>query len=208
MSAIAGVALAVVQFVISIVIAGVLLAAGPAGHRAARSIALRLAGERGGELASLAAATVKNVAQGILGVALIQSALIGLGLFVAGVPHAGLWALLCLMLAVIQLPPFLVLIPIISYVFSSESTAVSIAFTIWMMLAGLSDNVLKPILLSRGLELPMVVIFMGSVGGFVLSGFIGLFVGAVVLALGYELFQVWLGQSSGVDAQSPGVPSD
>ena len=202
LSAVAGVALGVVQFVISIVIAGVLLASREGGYQTAQSIGVRLAGERGGELADLAGATVKNVATGILGVALIQSALIGVGLFVAGVPHAALWTLLCMMLAVVQLPPFLVLIPIIIYVFSVASTTAAVLFTIWMMLAGFSDNVLKPLLLARGLELPMLVIFMGSVGGFMLSGFIGLFVGAVVLALGYELFQAWLGAVAQPEAEA------
>jgi predicted PurR-regulated permease PerM len=193
LSAVAGVVLGIVQFAISIAIAGVLLASGTGGYQTAQSIAARLAGERGEALADLAGATVKNVAQGILGVALIQSALIGVGLFVAGVPHAALWTLMCLMLAVVQLPPLLVVVPLIVYVFSAASTPAAIAFTIWMLIAAFSDNVLKPVLLSRGLDLPMIVIFMGSIGGFMLSGFVGLFVGAVVLALGYELFAAWLG---------------
>jgi predicted PurR-regulated permease PerM len=112
------------------------------------------------------------------------------------VPHAALWTALCLLLAVIQLPPFLVIIPVMFYVFSTASTPAAVAFTIWSILAGASDNVLKPLLLARGLDIPMVVIFMGAIGGFMASGFIGLFVGAVVLALGYELFMAWLEQGS------------
>jgi predicted PurR-regulated permease PerM len=203
LSTAAGLGLGIVQFVISIAIAGVLLAGAGTGHRVAKEIATRLAGERGEELTDLAGATVRGVAQGILGVALIQSALIGLGLFAVGVPHAALWTLLCLMLAVIQLPPFLVVIPIIVYVFTTSSTGVAVAFTIWQVLAGGSDNVLKPLLLARGIDVPMIVIFMGAIGGFMGSGFIGLFVGAVVLALGYELFMAWLSEGRPREAVEP-----
>jgi predicted PurR-regulated permease PerM len=96
--------------------------------------------------------------------------------------------------AIIQLPPLLVLLPIIFYVFATSGTTASVLFAIWSFLASSSDTFLKPILLARGLDLPMVVIFMGAIGGFVMSGFIGLFVGAVILALGYKLFMAWLGE--------------
>jgi predicted PurR-regulated permease PerM len=208
LSTAAGLGLGIVQFVVSIAISGVLLAGADSGHRVAKEVANRLAGERGDELTDLAGATVRGVAQGILGVALIQSTLIGLGLFAAGVPHAALWTLLCLMLAVIQLPPFLVVLPIIAYVFTTSSTGVAIVFTIWQVLAGGSDNVLKPLLLARGSDVPMIVIFMGAIGGFMMSGFIGLFVGAVVLSLGYELFMAWLSEGDRPgDAERETVPA-
>ncbi len=188
----AGLGLGILQFIASILVAGVLLASSASGSQAARSVARRLAGARGGEFADLAGATVRSVAQGILGVAIIQSFLIGIGMFAAGIPHAALWTLLCLLLAVVQLPPSLVVIPVVVWVFTTASTFGAVVFTIWMVIAGFSDNVLKPILLGRGLNIPMVIIFVGSIGGFMSSGFIGLFVGAVVLALGYELFRAWL----------------
>jgi predicted PurR-regulated permease PerM len=196
LSAAAGVGLGILQFVVSIIIAGVILASSRKGAEVAAAIATRLVDERGPEFVALSAATVRGVAQGILGVALIQSVLVGIGLFAADVPHASLWTALCLVVAIIQLPPLLLLLPIIFYVFATSGTTTSVLFTIWSILASGSDTFLKPVLLARGLDLPMVVIFMGAIGGFVLSGFIGLFVGAVILALGYRLFMAWLGESA------------
>ena len=194
-SAAAGAGLGILQFVVAIVIAGVLLYNAEAGGRAARLIGSRLAGEQGVEFTEVAEATVRSVARGILGVALIQSLLAGLGLLAAGVPAAGLWALLCLLLAVIQIGIILVLIPVIIYLFSTADTFTAVAFLIWSILIAPLDNILKPILLGRGVAVPMVVIFLGAIGGFLASGIIGLFVGAVVLALGYKLFLAWLTES-------------
>ena len=146
---------------------------------------------RGPELVALAGATVQSVARGILGVALIQAILSGIGMAVVGVPGAGLWALMVLILAVIQLPALLVLGPVILYVFSTASTFTAVAFTIWSLIAGGCDTFLKPILLGRGAQVPMLVIFIGAIGGFMGSGIIGLFVGAIVLSLGYRLFIAW-----------------
>jgi predicted PurR-regulated permease PerM len=195
LAALAGVGLGIAQFVISILIAGVFLASSSSGANAARTLATRLVGERGPEFVDLSAATIRGVAQGIIGVALIQTVLVGIGLFVAGVPHASLWTALCLVVAVIQLPPLLVLIPVIIYMFSTGTMTAAVLFTIWSVLASGSDTFLKPILLARGLDLPMVVIFMGAIGGFMMSGFIGLFVGAVILALSYKLFMAWLAEA-------------
>jgi predicted PurR-regulated permease PerM len=159
-----------------------------------------MAGERGEKFADLAGATVRSVAVGIVGVAMIQSALLGIGFVVAGVPHAALWTVLCVFLAVLQLPTIIVALPIMIYMFSYSTTTVAVLFAIWSTLAGLSDNVLKPILLARGVETPMIVIFMGAIGGFVSAGFIGLFVGAVILSLGYELLMAWIDGDGKVEA--------
>lgn len=188
----AGLGLSLLQSLISILIAGALLANSATGARTARAIASRLVQGRGEEFVELAAATVRGVTVGILGVAIIQALLIAVGLFAIGIPHASLWAVVCLMLAVVQLPPFLVVIPIMIYAFGEYGTTSATLFAIWTTLACLSDNVLKPILLARGLDIPMAVIFMGSIGGFMAAGFIGLFLGAVILALGYELLTAWI----------------
>jgi predicted PurR-regulated permease PerM len=188
----AGAGFGILQFVIAIIIAGVLLAHASGGHDAADAIATRLAGERGKGLADLAETTVRSVARGILGVALIQSLLAGLGFLVAGVPAAGLLALLCLLLGVTQIGIAVILIPVVIYLFNTADTFTAVAFLIWSIPVGLLDNVLKPILLGRGVKTPMVIIFIGAIGGFLSSGIIGLFIGAVLLALGYELFLVWL----------------
>ena len=197
---VAGVGLGILQFIFAIAIAGVLLAHECQARRAARTLARRLAGERGVEFAALATATVHSVTRGILGVAAIQAILAGLGWLAAGVPAAGVWALLALLLSVVQLGIFLVAIPILVYVFADGDTTTFVALLIWTLVVGSLDNILKPILLGRGVEVPMAVIFVGAIGGFLSSGIIGLFVGAVVLVLGYKLFIAWLEEHAGPDS--------
>ena len=140
----------------------------------------------------LASATVSSVVQGIVGVALIQAILAGVGFVAADVPGAGLWAMFVLVAAIVQLPVFLVVIPPIFLVFSSASTPVAVTLTLWCFFITLIDNVLKPILFGRGVEVPTIVIFVGAIGGMLSMGIIGLFVGSVVLAVGYELFKAWI----------------
>jgi predicted PurR-regulated permease PerM len=197
LSAAAGAGATVLQFVFSIIIAGLLLVYASSSSRAIESIAARLMGAAGGKaFVDMAGATIRSVAQGVLGIALIQSILAGIGLLVMGVPYAGLWTLLVLLLAIIQVPSIIVLGPIIVYVFSVAATVPAIIFMVWSLLVGLSDNLLKPLLLGRGLDIPMLVILLGAIGGMILSGIIGLFVGAVVLALGYRLLMAWLEQGT------------
>ena len=186
----------ILMFVVSIIIAGVLLANAEGAHQAALTFFTRLAGERGATFVELAGATVRSVAQGILGVAIIQAILGGLGCLVVGVPGAGLWALLVLLLAVVQLPTILVLGPIIVYVFSTSSTITAVLFAIWSVLVGISDAFLKPLLLGRGVDVPMLIVFIGAIGGFITSGIIGLFVGAIVFTAGYKLFLRWLNEDT------------
>ena len=192
LSVVTGTGLAILQFIAAVIIAGVLLAYSAAGFHLAHNIGKRLAGERGAELADLAEATVRSVARGVLGVALIQSLLAGLGFFIAGIPAAGFWAFLCLILGVVQIGVFPIMVPVVLYVFSTTDTMTAVLFLIWSIFVSLLDNILKPIFLGRGLDVPMVVIFMGAIGGMLLSGIIGLFIGAVVLTLGYKLFLAWL----------------
>ena len=172
------------------------------GGQVARAIAKRLAGERGTRVVKLAGATVRSVALGILGVALIQTFLASLGFLIVGVPGAGLWALLVLILAVVQLPTILILGPIIVYVFSTSSTVIAVVFAIWSILVGISDAFLKPLLMGRGVDVPMLVIFIGAIGGFMTSGIIGLFVGAIIFALGYKLFLAWLNEDTQPERES------
>jgi predicted PurR-regulated permease PerM len=186
----AGMAIAV--FALSIVIAGVMLSYGEAVAGAFYKIASRLFGDRGDELVDLSRDAVASVTCGILAVAVIQATLSGIALVLAGVPGAGLWALLVLLMAVVQIPPVLLLGPIVAYVFATESTGVAVIFAIWTVPVAFSDNVLKPLLLGRGAKVPMLVIFVGAIGGFILEGIIGLFVGAVALSVLYTLLKAWL----------------
>jgi predicted PurR-regulated permease PerM len=193
---------AVLLFLVSIIIAGVLLAKADAGARTAQKIAARLVGDRGAEFVAVAEATVRSVARGVLGVAAIQASLAGIGFLVAGIPGAGLWAVLCLLLAIIQIGPLPILIPAAIYVFATAETLPAVLFLIWVILVGVSDNVLKPILLGRGVDVPMAVVFLGTLGGFILSGIIGLFVGPVVLTLGYKLFLAWVNDGTAAGAET------
>lgn len=202
-SAVASGGYAILQFVVAIAVAGALMARADDGARFAHALAARLVGDRGGELVNLAQATVRSVTRGVIGVAFIQATLIGLGILTVGVPGAGLWALLCLVLGVVQLPMLLVQIPVIVYVFITKSTIVAVPFLVWNVLVAPLDNVLKPLLLGRGVKVPMVTIFVGAIGGFVAFGIIGLFVGAVVLVLAYRLFLAWLDESSGGWEKTP-----
>jgi predicted PurR-regulated permease PerM len=140
-------------------------------------------------------ATIRSVTTGILGVAFIQSVLAGFGFLVVGLPGAGLWAVVFLIAAVLQVG-MLVLIPAVVYVFAVSSLTKAVIFLIWCAIVGLSDNVLKPILLGRGVAVPIVVIFLGAIGGFITLGIIGLFVGAIVLSVGYKLFLAWINEDS------------
>ncbi|HED19338.1 MAG TPA: AI-2E family transporter, partial [Gammaproteobacteria bacterium] len=173
----AGAGFGILQFVFAIIIAGVLMPCADGGNRAAHAIAARLAGKQHTDLVELAKKTIRSVASGILGVALIQSLLAGLGFMVAGVPGAGFWALLCLLFGVAQIGIIVVLVPVIIYLFNTADTVTAVGFLIWSIPVGLIDNILKPILLARGVKTPMVIIFMGAIGGFLASGIIGLFVG-------------------------------
>jgi predicted PurR-regulated permease PerM len=205
---ITGLGLGALHFAISIILAGVFLATSAAGGRAARAIGRRLAAEQGEELIGLSVATVRSVAQGVVGVAAIQAVLGGAGMLLVGVPGAGLWALLILILAIIQLPPLLILGPAMIYVFANESTTAAVIFMIWGILVSGSDAILKPLLMGRGVRVPMLVILVGAIGGMMSMGILGLFIGAVVLAVGYELFQLWLKQETPDTAEAAAPASN
>ena len=181
-----------IQFIISTIIAGVFMANADKCERAFILIADRLTGEHGEALTTLSKTTVRGVVQGVIGVAVIQSIMAGIGMAFVGVPALGLWMLLVMLVAIIQLPPILALLPVIFYVFSVDTTTTAVIFLIWCIIVSGSDAVLKPMLLSRGSDIPMLVILLGALGGMAMSGIVGLFVGAVVLSLTYQLFTVWL----------------
>jgi predicted PurR-regulated permease PerM len=182
----------ILLFLLAIIISGILLAyAKPAGELA-KSLFIRIAGKYGDNMAEMAEITVRNVAKGILGIAIVQSLLAGVGLVIAGVPFAGLWILLCLILAIVQIGILPVSIGVIIYIWGSADTLTATLLTIWMVLVGISDNILKPIMLGKGAPAPMLIVFLGAIGGFMFSGFIGLFTGAIILSLGYKLFIGWL----------------
>jgi predicted PurR-regulated permease PerM len=193
LAASAGVGAGVLQFFASIVIAGFLLDSSSQGANVSRKLAIHLFGDKGTQFEALAEATIRSVTTGILGVALIQTLFAGLGFLVVRLPGAGLWTLVFLIAAVLQVGA-LVLIPAVIYAFAIMGTVKAIVFLVWCIFVALVDNVLKPLLLGRGVPVPILVIFLGAIGGFMAMGIIGLFVGAIVLSVGYTLFLAWLDQ--------------
>jgi predicted PurR-regulated permease PerM len=199
----AGMSLNILLFIFSIIIAGVFLTSAEGVKKAFIIILNRLTGEQGESLTKLSLATVNSVVTGILGIALIQSLLAGVGFVVVGIPAAGVLAFICLIMAIIQVDILLLLIPLSIYVFSDAdtSTTVAITFLVWNIAVGLLNNVLKPILLAKGVDAPMAIIFVGAIGGMIFTGIIGLFLGAVLMVLGYTLFIAWLKIEADEDAQ-------
>lgn len=179
------------QIILSVIIAGVLMVSTSAQNLATNFIK-RISGDSGDEFLEISVSTVHQVVKGILGVAVIQTLIQAVGLFGCGVPFAGVLTVLCLMLSIIQVGPIIVNIGVIAYLFSQDNTTAALLWTVFFAVSGLSDNVLKPLLLGKGAMVPMLVIFLGVIGGFMMSGFIGLFVGPIVFSIGYKLFVAWM----------------
>jgi predicted PurR-regulated permease PerM len=186
------------KVVIAILLAGFLLATSEQRIRFADRLFGRIFDDQGPEFEQLVASTIRSVTNGILGVAVIQAFFASLGFWIVGLPGTGLWAVIFLVAAVLQIGA-VVLIPAVLYAFATHSTTYAVMFLIWCIIVGLMDNVLKPILLGRGSKVPMAVIFLGVLGGFITMHIIGLFVGAIILSVGYKLLIAWL------DA---GIPKD
>ncbi|MCK5649189.1 MAG: AI-2E family transporter [Gammaproteobacteria bacterium] len=193
-SAVLGGGAGVLQFVISIIIAGVLMVNAEGSIKAVQNLFLKLSPNFGDEFVKMSGATIRSVAQGVIGIGIVQASFVGLGFWAVDVPGAGLWALLVLILSIAQLPPFIVILPVIAYVFSQDdtSTLTLVLFTAWSSFGAILDGILKPFVMGRGVDVPMLVILLGAIGGMIMSGILGLFIGAIVLALGYILYTHWL----------------
>jgi predicted PurR-regulated permease PerM len=195
---VAGIAGALLGFLASVILAGIIVAFGEPGARACRAIFARVAGkERGEEFAKLSAATIRAVAQGVVGVALIQALLVGLCLLIAKVPWAGALAAIVLVLGIAQVPAVIVTLPAIAYIWTrgDYGSGEGIVYSVLLLVAGLADNVLKPLMLGRGVNVPMPVILVGALGGMAATGIVGMFVGATLLALAYQVFMGWVKDS-------------
>jgi predicted PurR-regulated permease PerM len=208
---VAGTASGIFGFIFSLIISGIMMAYGQSGSEAMLKIIRRLTGPKKGDgLYKLSTATIRSVSMGVIGVAFIQSLLLGVGFFWADVPAAGLLAIVVLVLGIAQLPATLITIPVIAYIWwSGDSTLSNVLFTVYLVVAGLADNVLKPMFLGRGVDAPMPIILLGALGGMVSAGLIGLFVGAVLLALGYVIFMDWVADGeTGSSDQAAGDAGD
>jgi len=208
--AVAGAGGQALQFIFSVLIAAVFLANAEACAEGVGLVSRRVFGEvRGREFDQLAAQTVRSVATGVLGVAFVQAALAGVGMAIAGVPWVGMWSLAILLLAIVQLPPLIILLPVAFWVLgSADNQIIAWGFMVWAILVSFSDAVLKPMFLGRGVDIPMIVILIGAIGGVITGGLIGLFVGAVILALAYRLLVEWLKDTAEELAPSPAAPED
>ena len=193
--AVASIGIGMLQFLASFIVAGVLMAYGEAGSRGSRAIFERIIDrERGEPFARLCTATIRAVAQGVIGIAFVQAILVGLALLLAGVPWAGVLAMITLVLSIAQVPALIVILPAVAYIWSSGNYGhgAAIAYTVILLLSGMADNVLKPLMLGRGVDAPMPVILLGALGGMATGGILGMFVGATLLALGYQIFMNWV----------------
>ena len=186
------------MFSVALVVAGIMMAYAQTGSNSVRNIYCRFTGEtqRGDKLYNLTVATIRSVAVGVVGVAFIQALLLGAGFMFADIPAAGLLAIVVLIIGILQLPALVITLPVIAYLWwAGDSTLSNAIFTIYLLIAGMADGFLKPMLLGRGVEAPMPVILIGALGGMVSFGLLGLFLGAVLLALGYVIFMEWVNQS-------------
>ena len=186
------VGIGVLQFTLAIIIAGFTFSRATAIRETLTKIATRAAPQQGEGFVDLAAGTVRSVARGVIGLSLIQSILFGVGALVAGIPLAGLWSFVVLVCAIVQIGPTVVILPIVIYAWISMAASSATLFTVYMVPVMLLDNFLKPIVMGHGLPVPMLVIFIGVVGGTISHGLIGLFLGPIVLSLGYELCRAWV----------------
>ena len=203
-SMVASIAGAILAFVAAFIVAGIIMAFGKGSDRVSHAIFARVFGyERGDKSTALAVATIRSVALGVIGIAFIQAILVGLCLLAAGVPLAGVLAVVVLVLGIAQVPALLVTLPVIAYLWMSGGygTAEAAIYSVLLFVAGMADNVLKPLMLGRGVDAPMPVILLGALGGMATAGILGLFVGATLLALGYQIFMGWV--AANPDAKPP-----
>jgi len=207
-SSAAGFGTTILLFIISIIIAGALLPTAEASEKAAKSIFNTLLGKHGKGFVELSVGTIRSVVQGVLGVAIIQSVAGGLGILMIGIPAAGLWAIIILLLAIMQLPPLLILLPLAIYGFNIADTTPAVIFLIWSIIVSASDAFLKPIFLGRGVDVPMLAVLLGAIGGMMMSGIIGLFVGAVVLSITYKVFKSILVDDILEEEEEPNAPTN
>ncbi len=182
------------QFLLTVIIAVVLYTQGEAARAGLIRFGRRLAGDRGEGVVVLAGQAIRAVALGVVVTALAQTVLAGLGLAVAGVPFAGLLTGVILLLCIAQIGPILVLVPAVIWLFWSDQTAWGTALLVWTVGVGTMDNILRPFLIRKGADLPMLLIFAGVIGGLIAFGIVGLFVGPVVLAVTYTLLKDWVGE--------------
>jgi len=184
------------KFLAAIIVAGFLFPPAPMLTAAVNKFSRRLAPESGETFAGIAVATTRAVARGVIGVSMLQSLLIGVGLVVTGIPGASLITSIALILGILQIGPALIMLPVIVWVWMTRDTSVAVLFTAYMVPVNLIDNVLRPLVMGRGLNTPIVVILIGLIGGTISLGLTGLFLGPIILAVIWELLAAWIRERS------------
>ena len=179
------------KFIVAAVISGFLFIPGPSLVQSIKNVLHHVAATRGEEFVDLAGATIRNISRGIIGIAILQALLVGVGLLFAGVPAAGLFSFLVLLLGIIQIGPSVILVPLIIWSWFAMDTTMAVLFTLYMVPVNLLDNILRP-LVAKGLTTPVPVILIGVLGGTLAHGMIGLFVGPIVLSIAWQLLVIWL----------------
>jgi predicted PurR-regulated permease PerM len=183
---------ALVQFLLTVVISAVLYSNGEVAARTMRRFGARLAGERGENAIVLGGQAIRGVALGVVVTAVAQSALGGIGLAVTGVPFAALLTAVMFMLCLAQLGPLILLVPAVIWLYWHGSTGAAVVLLVFTLVAGTMDNFLRPYLIKKGADLPLLLIFAGVIGGILSLGLVGIFVGPVILAVTYTLFEAWI----------------
>jgi len=182
----------ILKFFVGIIVAGFLFAPAPSIVGAVKKFLRRLIPDRGEEFANLAGATIRAVSRGVIGISVLQALLAGIGLMIAGVPGASLITSAVLIFGIIQIGPTIILAPVVIWSWTAMEPAMALLFTAYMVPVNLLDNVLKPIVMGRGLKTPMLVILIGVLGGTLAYGITGLFLGPIILAVIWELLVVWI----------------
>jgi predicted PurR-regulated permease PerM len=188
------------NFFVSVIVAGFLLSPGPSLVGAVKAFARHIESNRGEHFVDLAGATIRSVSRGVIGISILQAFAAGIGLWLAGVPGASVITFGVLIFGIVQIGPSLIIIPVIVWSWFAMDTKAALVFTAYMVPVNLMDNLLKPVLMGRGLATPMPVIFIGVIGGTLVHGLIGLFLGPIVLAVAWELLLAWVRD---VEAGSP-----
>ena len=190
----------VIKFIIAIVIAGFLFSPAPALMESIRAFSRRIASTRGEELLSLAGSTIRVVSRGVIGVSVLQALLAGIGFVAAGIPGANILTSAVLVLGIIQIGPSIVVLPLIIWSWLTMDTTTALLFTLYMIPVNLLDNVLRPFVFGRGLDVPVLVILIGVIGGTISQGITGLFLGPIVLAVIWILLIAWIKEQDAADS--------
>jgi predicted PurR-regulated permease PerM len=193
-----GVVFGLLEFVAAILIAGFLYAPGPRLVDSLRALLRRMLSDRSEQMMQLAGSTIRNVSRGVVGIALMQSFLGGLGFVVAGIPAAGFLSFLALVLGIVQIGPAILFIPIVVWSWMAMETTSALIFTAYMIPVSLVDNILRPLVMARGLDTPMPVILVGVIGGTIAYGISGLFLGPIVLSVAWALIVAWMQEDDAV----------